>query len=305
MIEYKDNETYEKSKAKLFDAITNHNSVSPDCIGIYALRDNLNLAENLLKQSMWAGAVNPIKPIPVVRDGNGTLIKSYSTSDFFTKLDEELNEVKWDAIAMEEVEPDNYFSRKSDRLEDMERRRQEWKLRLAEEIQDLITVCTSWLDALGFDEAARDKICAKVNEKNRKRGYHSSGGKSLNSESEMFYIPVERTVSLSVEDIDNIMTTALVGGINYWCGAAEVVGDCIGKYASEQIARGGTLVLHDAESNDKWELNREKLLKGFKRWFDDDGAQFAPNGQIDWTSFDANDADCIIQYALFGEIVFG
>ena len=42
---------------------------------------------------------------------------------------------------------------------------------LALELQDVITVCTSWQAALGFDFGARQKVCAEVNEKNRRRGY--------------------------------------------------------------------------------------------------------------------------------------
>ena len=43
--------------------------------------------------------------------------------------------------------------------------------RLAEELTDIITVCTSWLDALGYDEKARGEVQRRVNEKNKKRGY--------------------------------------------------------------------------------------------------------------------------------------
>ena len=42
---------------------------------------------------------------------------------------------------------------------------------LALELQDVITVCTSWQAALGFDFGGRQKVCAEVNEKNRRRGY--------------------------------------------------------------------------------------------------------------------------------------
>lgn len=40
------------------------------------------------------------------------------------------------------------------------------------EITDVITLCTSWLDALGCDEEERDEWQRRVNEKNRMRGYH-------------------------------------------------------------------------------------------------------------------------------------
>ena len=57
-------------------------------------------------------------------------------------------------------------------------------------------------------------------------------------------------IDITTEDIDDIMCSALEGGITYWCCRAEVVGDYLGDFASEQISRGGTLLLHDAEEDD-------------------------------------------------------
>ena len=52
---------------------------------------------------------------------------------------------------------------------------------------------------------------------------------------------------ISDEDIDEIMSAALDGGITYWCGRAKVVGEYLGEYASEQISRDGVLKLYDIE----------------------------------------------------------
>lgn len=42
---------------------------------------------------------------------------------------------------------------------------------LAEGLTDVITVCTSWLDALGYDEVKRAEIQGEVNDKNCRQGY--------------------------------------------------------------------------------------------------------------------------------------
>ena len=42
---------------------------------------------------------------------------------------------------------------------------------LAEKLTDVITVCVSWLDALGYDEEMRGELHRRVNEKNKKRGH--------------------------------------------------------------------------------------------------------------------------------------
>ncbi len=122
----------------------------------------------------------------------------------------------------------------------------------------------------------------------------------------VFPITYETTVNLSTEDIDDIMTTALEGGINYWCSKAEVVGDYLGEYASNQISRGGVLILHDAESDDTWTLTRDNLLQGLRMWLTNgmDIDHGVCEGALDTSVIDACAADCIIQYALFGKLVF-
>ena len=109
---------------------------------------------------------------------------------------------------------------------------------------------------------------------------------------------------VSTEDMEDIMVTALEGGINYWCGRARIVdnpGDK--KYASDVVAHGGTLELTDAEDPDeKWILDQEKLLKGFAKGME--WGRFASAEDL-MDAHDAETADVILQYALFDEIVYG
>lgn len=127
-------------------------------------------------------------------------------------------------------------------------------------------------------------------------------------EKKTYVVRPEIEAKLTDQDIDDIMVGALEGGINYWCREAEVVGDYLGEYASDQISRGGKLILHDAESNDKWELDLEKFLNGVKLWLqngDDQYHALQKDGTIDCCEIDGEMADLIVQYALFGEVVFG
>lgn len=123
-----------------------------------------------------------------------------------------------------------------------------------------------------------------------------------------FPVKIEIEAKLSQQDIDDIMVGALEGGINYWCRKAEVVGDYLGEYASDQISRGGKLILHDAESSDKWELTLEKFLNGVKLWLqngDDRYHALQKDGTLDTCNVDGEMADLIVQYAIFGEVIFG
>ena len=112
---------------------------------------------------------------------------------------------------------------------------------------------------------------------------------------------------VSDEDIDDIMSAALDGGITYWCGRAEVVGEYLGEYASEQISRGGTLKLYDIEEpKTVYELTMDKFLIGLRLWIENERAfQLTEAGRLDVGQIDAAAADTIIQYALFCDIVYG
>ena len=91
---------------------------------------------------IYGGKKENILPRPVIRDGNGKLTKDYLPRDWYLKLQEEIFE------AFEDKEYINHY-----------------------EIADIITVCISCLNAIGYNENGRSEIFRRVNEKNEKRGY--------------------------------------------------------------------------------------------------------------------------------------
>lgn len=120
----------------------------------------------------------------------------------------------------------------------------------------------------------------------------------------------EFKVRITDEDIDDIMCSALEGGITYWCSEAEVKGEYLGEYGSEQISRGGILLLHDIEEPEVYELTKEKLLKGIMMYltnptYSDVLEMIDHELRLDTSYVDADVADCMIQYALFDDIIFG
>lgn len=128
-----------------------------------------------------------------------------------------------------------------------------------------------------------------------------------------FEVCVEITALLTQQDIDDIMVSALEGGINYWCRRVVVQGNYLGEYASDQISRGGALAvwLDEPFEDDKtcYVLDCDKFLAGFKLWIENGGDSYDAidysDGSVDCGQIDALCADAIIQYALFGEIIFG
>lgn len=122
-------------------------------------------------------------------------------------------------------------------------------------------------------------------------------------------IEIKRTINVTERDIEDIVCGALEGGITHWCRKAEVVGEYLGEWAHEQIARGGELNLYDGDEDEWHTLNTEKLLKGIQKAFEEGYAKeywLLDDGTgLECGMIDANDCDTIVQLALFDEVVYG
>ena len=128
-----------------------------------------------------------------------------------------------------------------------------------------------------------------------------------------FEVLVQIRAALTQQDIDDIMVSALEGGVNYWCRRVVVEGDYLGEYASDQISRGGQLTFWLYEPLDDGMASRtldlDKFLTGFKLWLENSHGNCdvvdSTDGSVDCGQIDATCADEIIQHALFGDLVFG
>ncbi len=124
------------------------------------------------------------------------------------------------------------------------------------------------------------------------------------------------SVLVTTEDIDDIMVSALEGGITYWANRAKVPEEKrVAEWGHEQIARDGELHIHviepfDQKDTEWYVLTKEKFLNGLEKYLKDpkysDCLEFVDHElRIDTCYVDADVADTIVQYALFGEIVYG
>ena len=124
-------------------------------------------------------------------------------------------------------------------------------------------------------------------------------------------IKVYLNVEITDEDINDIMTSALEGGINYWCRKVEIVGNCLGECASEHLSKGGEIRLFsdgDVRGKDNHILNKSLLIYGIQLYLVNGNVSCLSvrNGKIniDPGCIDGNAADTIIQYAVFNGIFF-
>jgi hypothetical protein len=113
---------------------------------------------------------------------------------------------------------------------------------------------------------------------------------------------------ISEDEICNIIVACFEGGCNYWLGVDNSTTEFKNKPKDEPLStwctkvllEGGTVNMYDVEDEDtRWKLTLKKLIKGIKL-----NAQERPNN-ADPENWDAEDTDCILQYALFSEVVYG
>ena len=104
-----------------------------------------------------AARIRATQPQPCTKFHNATI------TEWIAKLDEETHEAVQEAVCLSRlVSADGEEDEEEiDAVED----------RLALELTDVITVCVSWLHALGYDEYLRGEVQKRVNEKNKARGY--------------------------------------------------------------------------------------------------------------------------------------
>ncbi len=111
-------------------------------------------------------------------------------------------------------------------------------------------------------------------------------------------------IQITAENIEGIVVDALECCSTYWVGLdnttpewAEQPEDLpASQYAAALLLCGKTVKLYDIEDEDEtWELTLDKLLMGIRREL--------TNG---WKVVEIiDDADAALQYALFGEIIYG
>ena len=111
---------------------------------------------------------------------------------------------------------------------------------------------------------------------------------------------VLKPIEVTDDQLDSILVGAFEGGSNYWITKVEVKKDDYKgkKYASECVAAGGELWIY-TDGAGKRLLTKPRLISGLQMYLDESKHKNWPDGG------DAYTDDCILQYALFGEVVYG
>lgn len=128
---------------------------------------------------------------------------------------------------------------------------------------------------------------------------------------EKVFSTIEIKKDITYDMLENIMVSAIEGGINYWAGIDlttdgwdERIEDMpISQHALLMLTQGKSIKLYDIEedANDEdskdWILTIENLLNGIKLYCEENEDNLEDG--------DAATFDSIIQFALFEEVVYG
>lgn len=118
------------------------------------------------------------------------------------------------------------------------------------------------------------------------------------------------SINITESDIENILVTALEGGCDYWMDIKTTGeqwedrpkgkdGVPISQWATKLMLEGKSVIVFDNEDPSKlMQLDLSMLMKGMEL----NRTNRAHDCDLD--NMDVITADCIIQYALFGEIVY-
>lgn len=125
-------------------------------------------------------------------------------------------------------------------------------------------------------------------------------------------------VIVTDEDVRDLVSTALCGGIGYWAKLDNSghefedapADECIDETVARLLMEGKTVKLIDEEDGDVIDWTLADLLCGVKRYVESgaDGYSVAYDDgsvRLDTSYVDADVADQVVQLGLFGEVVYG
>jgi len=137
-------------------------------------------------------------------------------------------------------------------------------------------------------------------------------------------IKVTRTATVTPQMLEDLLVTAIEGGTGYWACLGERTDPPIDNlykqwddpdtkpwaphYISLPMSEGGNIQILDAETTEDDEpevlgdLNLPNLIKGLRlmaKEFPGDFQEFIDG------DYDSNHADCFMQLAVMGEVVYG
>ena len=130
-------------------------------------------------------------------------------------------------------------------------------------------------------------------------------------DNQKYTMKIELEVHYDDQFLEDIIVTALEGGSNYWIDYIKGFKNEKPKDIPTSIwvfneLKNGKMITICMENDQRVFLTMRKLQYGVKKYFSDtsnliDGLTLT----LDAGDYDANMADCVLQYAVFNELIYG
>ena len=124
---------------------------------------------------------------------------------------------------------------------------------------------------------------------------------------------INRRLEISDELIEDILCTAFEGGITYWadnvsCEDNKYMKDVGGwkhEYLTKTKKKDAVMYIHDISDEQKHPITKKSIIDALQKMDDPKYKYTKALSRILEQTYDADDADIVVQTACFGEVVYG
>ena len=123
---------------------------------------------------------------------------------------------------------------------------------------------------------------------------------------------ITRTVEISDELIEDILCTAFEGGITYWADNVSCednkdmkeVGGWKHEYLTKTKKKDAVMYIHTVDGS-KPQITKKSIIDALQKMDNPEYKCTQALSRILEETYDADDADIVVQTACFGEVVYG
>ena len=124
---------------------------------------------------------------------------------------------------------------------------------------------------------------------------------------------INRRIEISDELIEHILCSAFEGGITYWANNVschdkedmQKTGGYKSEYLTKTKKKDAVIYIHDAETEEKYPITKKSIIDALQKMDTPEYKYTKALGRILNETYDADDADIVVQTACFGEVVYG
>ena len=124
---------------------------------------------------------------------------------------------------------------------------------------------------------------------------------------------INRRIEISDELIEYILCSAFEGGITYWANNVSCkdnkdmkeVGGWKHEYLTKTKKKDAVMYIHDSETGEKYQITKKSIIDALQKMDSPEYKYTKALGRILDETYDADDADIVVQTACFGEVIYG